>query len=494
MKKLIAMLLLAAMAVSVFAVCVGAEATNGTAGCVDSQKNPDWLITEISEDQNGDGTKIEWYNTPYAARDIFEMIEIYNNSDEALNLYDYALAYNGDNRTNKNFEHQIRELTPFLTNNTYSDKPGNYFDGMNEAHFGPNGAVLEQANVGRFNLVMPEDQNPETCVVQPGECVVIWCRFYETYLSCYNDNPTTPEFDGIGVTMADFRKFWNVPEDVKVIMLDANSNTTYGGNNHNFNIKNTDCGTYSIVKYSKELDLACNTPTDSGSQSAGFMTEGYWTYDNMVCWASVDFTSSMPGKGNANLTYNFVPDVGAFSATRYGTVWSGGRMAILEYNAEPSVGYLTDLQKLYIAPETLSAGTSIPLNGNNAALYVFSFDWRTSTHRYNFYGFTINGQNYKWSTETFVVPAGGVTEFVPYYEEVELTTIPDDPEDEPTDDVTTTVKETETKAPDTTKAPETTLPKADDEKSGSCGGFTVAAQLIAVLCSTVAFVAVKKRK
>ena len=155
----------------------------------------------------------------------------------------------------------------------------------------------------------------------------------------------------------------------------------------------------------------------------------------------------------------------------------------------------TDLQKLYIEPETLSAGTSIPLKGNNAALYIFSFDWRTSTHRYNFYGFTINGQNYKWSTETFVVPAGGVTEFVPYYEEVELTTISDDPEDEePTDDVTTTVKETETKAPDTTKAPETTLPKADDEKSGSCGGFTVAAQLIAVLCSTVAFVVIKKRK
>ena len=34
----------------------------------------------------------------------------------------------------------------------------------------------------------------------------------------------------------------------------------------------------------------------------------------------------------------------------------------------------------------------------------------------------------------------------------------------------------------------------DKPAGGGCGGFTVAAQRIAVLCSTVAFVVIKKRK
>jgi hypothetical protein len=167
-------------------------------------------------------------------------------------------------------------------------------------------------------------------------------------------------------------------------------------------------------------------------------------------------------------------------------------MAILEYNSTPSVGYLTDLQKLYIEPETLEQGTSIALNGNNTALYIYSFDWRTTTHRYNFYGFTINGQNYKWSSDTFVVPAGGVTEFAPYYEEVEITTVPEEEEDDPIDTPvdTTTANGTTTKAPVTTAKPAET--DAPEEKG--CGGFAVAAQLIAVLCSSVAFVVIKKRK
>lgn len=508
MKKLIAMLLLIAMMVSVFALAIGAEEVTTTTAedetttpaeeCVESQKNPDWLITEISEDQTGDGMKLDWYNTPYGGKDIFEMMEIYNNSGEALNLYDYAMAYNGSGRSSENFEHQIKELTPFLSNNTYTDKPGNYFDGMDESVFGEDGPTGEQKVngevVGVYKMVMPTDKNPETCIVQPGECVVLWFRYYESYLTCYHDNEATPELDGTGATVADFKAFWGIADDVKVIMVDANGNSdTFGGNAHNFNIKNSDCGTYSIVKYNEELVTNCNTPDEAGAQAAGLMTEGYWTYEDMICWASLDFTSSMPGKGTANYTYNFVPDIGGYSATRFGTVWSGARMAILEYNAEPTPGKLTDLQKLYIEPETLTEGTSIALNGNNAALYIYSFDWRTTTHRYNFYGFTINGQDYKWSSDKFVVPAGGVTEFAPYYEEVEITTATEEedlpPEDNPVDTTTEASKVT-TKAPVTTANPGNTT---EPEKKG-CGGFAVAAQLVAVLCSSVAFVVIKKRK
>ncbi|MGI6166579.1 MAG: hypothetical protein ACOYIA_00345, partial [Eubacteriales bacterium] len=81
-------------------------------------RGPDWVITEICPDQAGDGTG-GWSD----GKDVFEFIEIYNNSGATLNLYDYCLTYNGNARTDEKFETLIVEITPF--------KAGDYLDGSN---------------------------------------------------------------------------------------------------------------------------------------------------------------------------------------------------------------------------------------------------------------------------------------------------------------------------------------------------------------------------
>ena len=61
-----------------------------------STTSPDWIITEISPDTNGNDSFVGGYNS---GEDVFEFIEIYNNSGRVLNLYDYAVLYNGNSHT-----------------------------------------------------------------------------------------------------------------------------------------------------------------------------------------------------------------------------------------------------------------------------------------------------------------------------------------------------------------------------------------------------------
>ena len=68
---------------------------------------PDLIITEMCPDTAGDGTG-GWTD----GKDVFEMFEIYNNSDFTLNLYDYCITYNGNNVTNDMYENAIVEITP----------------------------------------------------------------------------------------------------------------------------------------------------------------------------------------------------------------------------------------------------------------------------------------------------------------------------------------------------------------------------------------------
>ena len=69
-----------------------------------STTSPDWIITEISPDTNGNDSFVGGYNS---GADVFEFIEIYNNSGRVLNIYDYAVFYNGNSHTSTLFETQI---------------------------------------------------------------------------------------------------------------------------------------------------------------------------------------------------------------------------------------------------------------------------------------------------------------------------------------------------------------------------------------------------
>ena len=89
MKKVLSLVLMLTLIGSMCLVfATGASAAE--------QVGPDWIITEICMDQKGDGSAGYSDN-----KDPFEFIEIYNNSGRELNLYDYALTYNGNNRTDE---------------------------------------------------------------------------------------------------------------------------------------------------------------------------------------------------------------------------------------------------------------------------------------------------------------------------------------------------------------------------------------------------------
>ena len=98
MRKTIALICSLILVVSMFVFPTAAA---------DNPAAPEWLITEICANPEvylADGTT--------NVGDIYEYIEIYNNSDKTLNLYDYCVTYNGTDATGAGFENAITEITP----------------------------------------------------------------------------------------------------------------------------------------------------------------------------------------------------------------------------------------------------------------------------------------------------------------------------------------------------------------------------------------------
>ena len=234
MKMLTALMLSILIVLSASAALVGATDAAAPAW---TTREPDLVITEICPDTSGNG--IAGYTD---GKDPFEFFEIYNNSSVTINLYDYCITYNGNKPSNDQYESTIVEITPFLTNNQWENKPGNYLDGSTLQWTDNEKPVGDLSNL---------PTNPETFFIEPGECVVVWCIYAEAYFAMFNE--------GKGVSMADFRSFWNIPDNVKVIAFDGNSDTKHGGHGNNFNLKNSKCGSYGIAKYSDMLNLAANT-------------------------------------------------------------------------------------------------------------------------------------------------------------------------------------------------------------------------------------------
>ena len=89
------------------------------------------------------------------------------------------------------------------------------------------------------------------------------------------------------------------------------------------------------------------------------------------------------------------------------------------------------------------------------------------------------------SADTTTVPSGNDT-----------TTVPSDngtTTAEPADNTTAKPDDTTAKPDDTTAKPDDTTVKTDEPKKKGCGGFAVAAQLIAILGAAITVIAVKKK-
>ena len=380
MKKLLCILLSSLLLLSCAVLFPAAEETNG----------PDWIITEICPDQQGMDGNTNGYTSDVTA-DCFEFIEIYNNSGRELNLYEYALTYNGSGRTSEKFEHQITEYTPI--------KGGDYLDGSN---------LIPTEPTKPFGDLSNRPTNPDTCTVAPGEVVVLWMMYLEAYQGRFND--------GKGMSMADFRAHWNIPDDVKVIAVDANGNTKNGGNGKNFNVKNSEVGTYGIAKQSPELEAAANAADAAG------LDGNYWESEHLVCWATVDFTDMLLNNTVANVTYNFTWDFAGYAAkdqayTYYKDVdyvYDARRCFLVTMYDEPTAGALNVAQKMTLGVE-LAEGESIMLD--SGIMYYPLLDE-------NIDGFKINGKFYK-DDSTFTAETAGIYTFDFFFEgDVEATDPP----------------------------------------------------------------------
>lgn len=294
-----------------------------------SREMPDWIITELSPDQQGNG--VGGWST---SSDAMEFIELVNTSGETLNLYDYCLTYNGNNRDSAKFEHYITEITPI--------KAGDYFDGHEGLDHTYETPLCDLSN---------KPVNPDTCEVAPGEVVVLWMMYVDAYHAAWNE--------GKGMSISDFRAFWSIPEDVKVIAVDALGTQKAGGHDKNFNVKNSKVGTYGIAKYTAELDVANEADTD------GYEIN-YWEYDNLVCWATVDFIDQLVDGSKADATFQFTWDFAGYGAIDQSYtyikgedyVYDPGRCVLLQTYANATPGYLSTLQKATMGM-TLTAGETV---------------------------------------------------------------------------------------------------------------------------------------
>ena len=445
MKKFLSIIMAICMIASLATLAI--SATDAASKPLYMTEAPEWIITEIGCDQAGDGTG-GWSDS----LDPFEYYELYNNSGKTLNLYDYGMFYNGVARTAANFETVVYEYTPFL--------PGLWFDGWTGA--AEEWTYEEHAFCGVDNV----PKNPDTCEVAPGECVVIWSIFRSAMYATWND--------GKGMQIEDFRNFYNIPADVKVICWDGN-NATGGAGGHvkNFTPKNSAVCTYGVCLKSDILDADANKGTTTQPED---IYEGLWSENaELISWATVDFTSQVTSGPVANMAVNFTLDPGI-----------GAEEFFYEYDARRMMltGSLTTLQKLTLGV-AIDAGEKLYV-GDNGFYAPYLVDGG------DFLGVKINGTLFN-SGETVTLEAGEAT--FEYAYGTEETTPADTTTAEPSSDVTTP-EEIATTGPaddvttpvDTTTATPTTTPTPDTEPTangGGCGGFVALGMMACIIPAAV---------
>jgi hypothetical protein len=366
MKKAISIIIMILLLAPSRILAAGACCDNAIYAQTAPANRPDWVITEICPDMQGDGTG-GWND----GKDVFEFIEIYNNSGATLNLYDYCLTYNGYARTNERFEKQIVEITPI--------KPGDYLDGTNLPWSGQSYECCDLSN---------KPINPDTCMVAPGEVVVLWVMYNEAYYALWNN--------GKGVSINDFRSFWSIPENVKVIAVDGAANVDYGGHDKNFNVKNSAVGTYGIALYSEALNSAANTEPGSENNYPVVYTESI----ELSAWATVDFNNQLTAGSIANQSYHFTVDNQGYGAAELDLTPDSRRMQLLlpysDVKSDATVGRLLPLQKLMLGVP-MEAGESCTFTED---IYV------PDAGLGEFQGFVVDGVLYHTGT-TFTAPAAG---------------------------------------------------------------------------------------
>ncbi len=171
-----------------------------------TDENPPLMITEIlpiSQNLAGEDKR------------AFTAIELTNTSGKAVNVYDYALTRTKSGIYNNNTQAGFVYSTVM--------RPGNPVD-------------RGEGNGAYYYFAQDSISNPETCVIQHGESVVVWFLNADTYTSYYNDDEFGVEY---------FRQYWvnnGCPDlglkatdgdyAVKVIAVDGCNDDTYNAPNY----------------------------------------------------------------------------------------------------------------------------------------------------------------------------------------------------------------------------------------------------------------------
>lgn len=295
-----------------------------------STTRPAILITELGADQLSTGDPVNPALKSSPGKDAFEFMELYNNTDGEINIYDYMVGYQGGGATGVStyFERSVQEYTPIFPGADWFDAPYTAYDSFWK------------------NQSVPVPVNPDykDGVMKAGEVIVLWL---------YNS-----ESHSINATTEQFRKFWSVPDGVKVFLLDANS-----ARDRNFNIKNSDTGEYFIMQESDRFQ-ARRSDDETYYVEADRTDCRYYDTDNfdnmpeIISWAVLDFGCYDPlyslllkSSVLTNYTYHYVPFTGEKKFINgYLTVTfdSQKRMHLDSYEsklANANVGTLTEAQK-----------------------------------------------------------------------------------------------------------------------------------------------------
>ena len=341
MKKRIASLLLAAVILSGMFLPTGINADSAVS-------YPELMITEIGVDQYSDPSNAKNVNAKYAGayaqKDPFEFIEIVNNSDKSVNVYDYMLAYQGTGSDDADyFESSVQEYTPFHPGKDWTDSHYSY-----------------TAKYWTGDEKMPENPSYENGVIAPGEVFVVWMFSDASHsLNC---------------TEAQFRSFWSIPDGVKIFLLDADS----ADEEMCFSLKNSKTGSYMIMRESARFPKRRSSDKtfypESDNKHHNYFKVSYSDLEEIINWAVVDykteplksFASANGGENSqTNFTLSFVPEQ---SDSKYengfteSSVKSTARVHLEKINtyAESTVGRLNDAQKAAFEKATSTVRGGVP--------------------------------------------------------------------------------------------------------------------------------------
>lgn len=189
----------------------------------------DLTITEIAPNTN---------NLAGEAKKAFTAVELTNTSDKRVNLYDYSLVSTEVNDT----------CTPGMG--------FSYFTKMQAG----NPVEKTSGNGSYYYFAQDHISNPEVCVLQPGETVVVWFLTEDTYSSYSRED--TFGFDY-------FRQYWVDQGNTqlaaksadggyatKVIAVDANVSETsnVGNTEHLFELTTEESVVYGVAETTEDLE------------------------------------------------------------------------------------------------------------------------------------------------------------------------------------------------------------------------------------------------